>query len=144
MKIEIAPATPQAFRERAGWRYEPPFDLYDEDAKPVKNPERFWEARDEAGELVGFYYFERRGPTVKYGLGLRPELTGSGHGLDFVRAGVEFARKRFRPRRIVLEVFAFNERAVTVYERAGFQVTGQRRQTYRGRDVETIDMELRL
>ncbi|HET7855082.1 MAG TPA: GNAT family protein [Gaiellaceae bacterium] len=144
MKLEITPATPEGFRERATWRYEPPFELYDEEGKPVKNPERFWEARDEAGELVGFYYFERKGPTVKYGLGLRPDLTGSGHGLDFVRAGVDFARERFRPRRIVLDVFAFNERAVKVYERAGFRATGERRQKYRGREIETIDMELTL
>jgi [ribosomal protein S18]-alanine N-acetyltransferase len=141
VKLEISPATDESFRERAQWRYEAPFDLYDEDGKPVKNPERFFEARDETGALVGFYYFERSGPTVKFGLGLRPDLTGQGLGLEFVEAGVEFARDRFRPRRIVLEVFSFNERAVKVYERAGFHVTGRRIQPYRNRKIETIHME---
>jgi ribosomal-protein-alanine N-acetyltransferase len=144
MKLEISAATPAGFSERAEWRYEAPFDLYDEDGKPVKNPERFFEARDESGALVGFYYFERSGPTVKFGLGLRPDLTGRGLGLEFVEAGIEFARERFRPRRIVLEVFSFNERAVKVYERAGFEITGRRIQPYRNRKIETVDMELTL
>jgi RimJ/RimL family protein N-acetyltransferase len=142
--LAIAAATPEGFRERAEWRYEAPFDLYDEDGKPVKNPERFFEARDESGALVGFYYFERSGPTVKFGLGLRPDLTGQGLGLEFVEAGIAFAKERFRPRRIVLEVFSFNDRAVKVYERAGFEITGQRIQTYRNRKIETVDMELTL
>jgi ribosomal-protein-alanine N-acetyltransferase len=141
VKFEISPATDDGFRERAKWRYEAPFDLYDEDGQSVKNPERFFEARDETGALVGFYYFERSGPTVKFGLGLRPDLTGRGLGLEFVRTGVEFARDRFRPRRMVLEVFSFNERAVKVYERAGFHVTGRRTQPYRNRKIETIHME---
>ena len=144
MKFEISAATREGFRERAEWRYEAPFDLYDEDGKPVKNPDRFFEARDESGALVGFYYFERSGRTVKFGLGLRPDLTGMGLGLDFVEAGIEFARERFRPGRIVLEVFSFNERAVKVYERAGFEITGRRIQPYRNKKVETVDMELTL
>jgi [ribosomal protein S18]-alanine N-acetyltransferase len=141
VRLEISAATAEGFRERARWRYEPPFDLYDEDGKPVKNPERFFEARDESGTLVGFYYFEHSGPTVKFGLGLRPDLTGKGLGLEFVEAGVEFARERFRPKRIVLEVFEFNERAVRVYEKAGFRVTSRRIQPYRNQKIETVDME---
>ena len=61
---------------------------------------------------------------MEIGLGLRPDLTGRGLGLDFFRAGVEFARERFRPALIVLNVAAFNERAIAVYERAGFVRTG--------------------
>jgi [ribosomal protein S18]-alanine N-acetyltransferase len=142
VKLQIAPATDAGFRERARWRYDPPFDLYDEEDKPVKNPERFFEARDEHDGLIGFYSFERKGSTIKCGLGLRPDLTGRGLGLEFVTAGVDYARRRFRPERIVLDVFAFNERAVKVYERAGFRVTRRRLQRYRDRGkIETVDME---
>ncbi len=144
MKIEIVRATRRGFRERGTWRYPPPFDVYDEDSKPVKNPERFFEARDQDGALVGFYYFERRGRTVKFGLGLRPDLTGLGLGVDFVTAGMEFARDHYSAERMVLEVFSFNERALKVYERAGFRVTGRRKQVYRKRELETVDMEARL
>jgi ribosomal-protein-alanine N-acetyltransferase len=54
------------------------------------------------------------------GLGLRPNLTGQGLGLEYLRAGLEFARERFSPWRFTLSVATFNERAIEVYERAGF------------------------
>ena len=42
---------------------------------------------------------------------------------------------------MVLEVFEFNERAVKVYEKAGFRVSGRRIQTYRNQKIDTVDME---
>lgn len=114
----------------ASWRYPPPFDFYDGDVDPVLDPERFFEARDEAGELIGFYYFESNPPDLDYGLGLRPDLTGQGLGLDFFMAGLAFARERYRPRRVYLHVAEFNERARRVYERAGFSVVSSHVRTF--------------
>ena len=82
-------------------------------------------ARDESGTLIGFYYFERSGPTVKFGLGLRPDLTGGGRGLDFVRAVLDVGRARFAPPCFRLTVAAFNVRAQRVYARGGFRVVGR-------------------
>lgn len=125
----------------AEWRYERPYDFYDGDQEPVLNPERFFAARDETAELVGFYYFEQKGDALEYGLGLRPELVGRGLGPDFVRAGLEFGRLRFRPQRVILSVAAFNERARLVYERAGFHEVGRHIRSFqRWGDVEFIDM----
>jgi ribosomal-protein-alanine N-acetyltransferase len=73
---------------------------------------------DEA--LVGFFEFAVEDDVVEVGLGLRPDLTGRGLGADFLEAGLGFARERFRPARFQLRVAAFNERAIKVYERAGF------------------------
>ena len=87
MKLTIRPATPEMFAELRTWRYEPPYDFYDGDAEPVRNPERWYEARDEAGALVGNFYFEEKGDALEIGLGLRPDLTGRGLGLDFLVAG---------------------------------------------------------
>ncbi len=139
-RIELA--SPEAMAEIEGWAYEPPYDFYDGKHEPVRNPERFFSARDHDGSLVGFYYFELKGPILEYGLGLRPDLTGRGHGLDFVRAGLEFGRKRFRPEQIVLAVAAFNERAIAVYERAGFAETGRHVRSFpEFGDVEFVDMK---
>jgi [ribosomal protein S18]-alanine N-acetyltransferase len=142
VNLVIRQASLETLAAMAIWRYDPPYDFYDGDEEPVKNPERFFEVRDEQGVLVGFYYFEQRADALEYGLGMRPDLTGRGLGLGFVRAGLEFARRRFAPERIVLNVAAFNDRARIVYERAGFRLTGKHVRTFsRWGDVEFLEME---
>jgi [ribosomal protein S18]-alanine N-acetyltransferase len=142
VNLVIRQASLETLAAMAIWRYDPPYDFYDGDEEPVKNPERFFEVRDEQGVLVGFYYFEQRADALEYGLGMRPDLTGRGLGLEFVRAGLEFARRRFAPERIVLNVAAFNDRARIVYERAGFRLTGKHVRTFsRWGDVEFLEME---
>lgn len=115
--------------EISSWRYEPPYDFYDATADPsdlaeLLDPERregvYFSALEE-GHLVGFFQFEREDDTVDVGLGLRPDLTGTGLGVEFVQAGLEFARGRFSPGRFTLSVATFNKRAISVYERAGFR-----------------------
>jgi [ribosomal protein S18]-alanine N-acetyltransferase len=130
VEIEIQPTSAAAHELLATWRYPPPYDFYDGDVDPVLNPERFYEARDEAGELIGFYYFEPNPPDLDYGLGLRPDLTGRGLGLEFFQAGLAFARERYRPQRVYLHVAEFNERARLVYERAGFSVVSSHVRTF--------------
>jgi RimJ/RimL family protein N-acetyltransferase len=142
VKLSIEQATGSDFAEFESWRYEPPYDFYDGDAEPVLNPERFYTARDESGAIVGFYYFEAREDALYYGLGLRPDLTGRGEGLEFVLIGLEYGRELVRPRRATLSVAAFNERARIVYERAGFAVTGRHMRNFpKWGDVEFLDME---
>jgi ribosomal-protein-alanine N-acetyltransferase len=138
----VRPASPATLAALETWRYGPPYDFYDGDVEPVLNPERFFEVFAPDGSLVGFYYFEEKGEALEIGLGLAPELVGRGLGLEFFRAGVEFGRQRFRPAKVILAVAAFNERAIKVYERAGFVEIGRHvRQFERWRDVEFVDME---
>ena len=140
----IEQASPEVLAELERWTYEPPYDFYSGRGEPIQDPERFYGAFDQAGTLVGHYYFELQGDVLVYGLGLRPDLTGRGLGLEFFRAGLEFGRDRFRPARVVLAVAAFNERAIKVYERAGFEATGRHVRTFDWcGDVEFIDMEER-
>jgi len=122
-------------RAVAAWRYDPPYDFYDavadpEDLAELLDPAQR-EGRDFAvlsdpsdlgdlGDLVGFFMFKHEGDIVEVGLGLRPDLTGCGLGLSFLLAGLEFARERYAPTRFRLAVAAFNQRAIRVYERAGF------------------------
>ena len=143
MTYRIEPMDADGFAELASWRYEPPYDFYDGDVEPVLNPERFFAARDEAGALVGHFYFEEKGDVLEYGLGLRPELTGRGLGLEFFRAGLEFGKRRFTPASVTLAGAAFNVRAIRVYERAGFTETGRHMRTFeRFGAVEFVDMVL--
>jgi len=140
----VEPASSVSLAEVATWRYEPPYDFYNDDGKPVRNPERFFAVRDEDGRLVGSLYYEKREEGVFYGLGMRPDLTGRGLGLSFVRLGLEFAHERFPGRRVILDVADFNHRARKVYERAGFHVTGNHTKHFDGwGDVTLVDMEER-
>lgn len=112
----------------AAWRYEPPYSFYDADGdaddlalllgRETREGRYFSAFSGDA--LVGFFELRSDGDDVIVGLGLRPDLTGRGLGLAFVEAGLAFARERFGPSRFRLSVAAFNERAIRVYERAGF------------------------
>jgi [ribosomal protein S18]-alanine N-acetyltransferase len=137
----IAPLSPEERALLDGWRYDPPYEFYNGDDDPVLNPERFFVVRD-GDEVVGFYYFDEQKDTVEIGLGLRPDLTGKGLGLQFFLEGVAFARDRFPGRRVTLNVAAFNERAITVYERAGFRRTGEHVRTFdRWGEMPFVEME---
>jgi [ribosomal protein S18]-alanine N-acetyltransferase len=116
--------------EISGWHYEPPYDFYDatsdpDDLQELLDPKRrndaYFSVFDEGGVLVGFFQFEREGTMVDVGLGMRPDLTGQGLGIGYLLAGLEFARRRFSPDSFTLSVATFNERAILVYERAGFR-----------------------
>jgi len=113
----------------AAWHYPEPYAFYDwtadaDDLRELLDPElrgeAYWAARDEADALVGYFSFKPKDDAVEIGLGLRPDLTGQGLGAAFLAAGLDFARGRFSPERFTLAVATFNERAIKVYERAGF------------------------
>jgi [ribosomal protein S18]-alanine N-acetyltransferase len=125
------PMNDEEAREISGWRYDPPYDFYDATSDPgdlaeLLDPERrregaYYAAFDESDALVGFFQFEQKGRIVEVGLGLRPDLTGTKLGLGFMLGGLEFARRHFSPTGFRLSVATFNERAILVYERAGFR-----------------------
>ena len=115
-------------RQIAAWRYEPPYSFCDADADAddlalllgkESRDGRYFSAFSD-GALVGFFEFKSDGDDVIIGLGLRPDLTGRGLGLPFVEVGMAFSREHFRPSRFRLSVATFNERAIRVYQRAGF------------------------
>ena len=114
----------------AAWKYESPYSFYDwtadaDDLALLLDAEtregRYFSVVDVDGVLVGFFEFRVEASDVVVGLGLRPDLTGRGLGQRFVGAGIDFARERFAPARFRLSVATFNERAIRVYERCGFQ-----------------------
>ena len=116
------------------WRYQPPYDVYDLERFPLYAAVvlRWWNTLwgyevygvwGDEGDLVGTFMFTRADKGgVTLGLALRPDLTGKGLGLAFMQAGVDFARQRFSPTFLRLDVAEFNLRAIKVYERAGFQL----------------------
>ena len=77
--------------------------------------------RRDGDELVGFFNFVPAGDEVRIGLGMRPDLTGRGLAQPFIEAGLDYARREWRPRQFRLWVARWNERALRAYRRAGFR-----------------------
>ena len=72
------------------------------------------------------------------GLGER-EYWGKGYGTDAVRVVLRYTFTELNLRRVTLGVFAYNERAIRSYEKAGFKVEGLLRQ-YVARDGQRNDV----
>jgi len=135
--------------EISGWHYPPPYDFYDAtadagDLAELLDPElragHYLAAVGRGGAVVGFAQLVADGGTVDVGLGLRPDLTGRGHGARFLEAVLAEARSRHAPDRLTLSVAAFNRRAITVYERAGFAEVARRQHATNGGVHEFVMM----
>jgi [ribosomal protein S18]-alanine N-acetyltransferase len=129
------------------WKYEDEYSIYDysNEADHMLD-EQGWgtgifAVLDQAGELVGelsIEFIDQQGQYLEYldftnealisqrelwiGFGLRPDLTGRGHGIGFVLACVEYAlqNSHYVGEYIRLGVAKFNLRAIKTYQRAGF------------------------
>jgi RimJ/RimL family protein N-acetyltransferase len=131
------PLDADSAREVLSWRYDEPYDIYNADAQDLEadlalllDPRNAHHAITAAGDLLAFCCFgpEAQVPGGEYeaglldvGLGVRPDLTGQGHGDTYVRAVLDFAAEEFAPGGYRVTVAEFNERALRVWERACFR-----------------------
>lgn len=131
------------------WHYDGQYAYYDMNMLPVVAIHTllrlvgvtiYYAAFDGQHALIGFFSFVRHGETVEIGLALRPDLTGKGMGLEFVREGMAFARQTFQAARFSLTVATFNQRARRVYERAGFRPVRTFTASEKGRIYEFEEM----
>jgi [ribosomal protein S18]-alanine N-acetyltransferase len=132
------------------WQYEGEYSFYDmesdkEDLDEFLDPESRGETMFSVYEgeaLVGFFSIIKTGAGIyDIGLGLRPELTGNGRGSKFLTAGMGYIKSHFSPVKITLSVARFNERAIKVYRRIGFQDAGTFQQDTNGGTYEFLKME---
>ncbi|SDJ78774.1 ribosomal-protein-alanine N-acetyltransferase [Sediminibacillus albus] len=111
------------------WHYPGEYRFYDmeadkEDLVEFLDPDSRGDAYyivQKGGKLIGFFnFYEKQNNTIELGLGMKPEFTGKGMGLGFLKAGLDFAKTNFNPAAITLSVAAFNKRAIKLYEKTGF------------------------
>ena len=130
MQFIFTPMTVDYARAIVAWHYDGIYSFYDleqdrEDLEEFLHPkaweDKYFAVLNEEDGLIGFFSFSKEDKAVVVGLGLRPDHTGRGLGLEFVQAGLEFAGKRFAPSIFRLIVATFNQRAIRVYEKAGFR-----------------------
>ena len=134
--LEIIKMTPEYASLISTWKYEGIYSFYDGNADSIADymDGTHYVCINVTGDIIGYYCFgqEARIPTIEeyvynddfldVGLGLRPDLCGAGLGLSFFNKGIEFACKAYNTNNFRLSVAVFNERAIKVYQRAGFIV----------------------
>ena len=120
------------------WCYEPPYDMYNMAADDqvtgiaaLMDPGNcYYAMTDGKGELLGYCCFgsDARVPGGDYssaaldvGMGLRPDLTGQGHGHRYLDAIHAFAVRQFEATTFRVTVAAFNVRALHLCQQAGFR-----------------------
>ncbi|MGB7537941.1 MAG: GNAT family N-acetyltransferase [Anaerolineales bacterium] len=133
----IQPLIKQDALEIAGWKYDPPYDIYDHRPEEIEKDLRymldpangFFGIRAADGEVIGFCSFgkdaqvpggEYDGDALDIGLGLRPDRTGQGLGPAVIGEVREFAGRMYRPARFRVTIASFNIRARRAWEKAGF------------------------
>lgn len=116
----------------AGWRYEPPYDTYNvpDDGSPPSAEEGYLAIVDERDRLVAFLVVGAEGRVygqseeegvVDIGVGMRPDLTGCGHGRALAAAVAAHLGSYPRLRIAVLD---WNRRSQALARGVGFRETG--------------------
>jgi [ribosomal protein S18]-alanine N-acetyltransferase len=158
MNFNLRPITQTDAQTIAGWIYTPPYNFYnwnptDDPGKLLTSIPPFFVADDDDERLAGFVCFGAAAQVpggheanlydedlLDVGLGLRPDLTGRGLGQSFLAAALTFATTTFHPAGFRLTVAAFNERAIRVYKRAGFEERARFLNVSHGIETEFIVM----
>ena len=132
------------------WHYNDMYSFYNmendpEDLEEIITPklrgDKYYQVVDDQDELVGYFCLERLSEEkVEVGLGLRPDLTGRGLGLNFITEIEAFIQNDFNYRIVVLSVASFNKRAIKVYQRAGFKTDGSKLQKSNNGVYEFINL----
>jgi ribosomal-protein-alanine N-acetyltransferase len=155
MKFIFAPMNEEYANDIANWHYDDAYSFYDmaadEDDFRIFMDTSNWQsiikaALNEDDKLVGWASFYTENDEFWLSLGLRPDLTGQGLGEEFVTQCVEYAVSQYRLTKhtIKLAVALFNQRAIKVYQQAGFIETDRViRDTPIGK-VDFIEMERRV
>jgi len=139
----------QAKNIALNWHYEGKNSFYDvsadeEDLAEFLNPKERGDSYyivKVFEEEIGYFSFDDKGDSVDIGLGMKPKLTGKGLGLDFLKAGLNYAISKYNPKEITLSVATFNERAIKVYKKAGFEPIETFMQDTNGSRFEFLKMK---
>lgn len=136
------------------WKYSGSYSFYDitadeDDLEEFLDPDE-WDnsfvVLNEFEQLIGFYSYYFKEDIMWIGFGLKPELTGKGYGAEFVRVGIDFGLKKYDYEKdyLMLAVAKFNQRAVKVYQKLGFEISEEYLQKTNGGEYEFYKMKLDL
>lgn len=131
------------------WKYDGEYSFYDmtediEDYEEIISPllrenNYFQVIRND--ELFGFFVLEQTENIVDMGVGLKPELTGNGLGIQFIFLILNYIKENYSVPTVRLGVAKFNIRAQKVYEKAGFIKTREYEQPTNGATYTFVEMK---
>ncbi len=119
------------------WRYNPPYDFYNNELNLDNVRElldnAYYTVLDENERLVVFFCMGNSAKVpignqfgayseemVDIGIGMKPALTGQGHGGAFFSFVLGYIQDTYKEIPIRLTVAKFNQRAIHLYEKYGF------------------------
>ncbi|MEL6151160.1 MAG: GNAT family protein, partial [Chloroflexota bacterium] len=142
--------TPPHARAVIGWRYEPPYDVYNlhvadvaTEAAYMADPSNHYYSITQGADLIGHavFYHEARVPGGDYradaldvGWGLHPDMTGRGVGTEIVAQIMAFGRTQYGARRFRATVAAWNARGLKVCTNNGFSQADRFHHLHTGRE----------
>lgn len=139
MPLSIQPLTEAQIRDFIRWQYDDPYAMYamtdENEAESIAffsdEANGYFAIVDETGLLLGFCNFgadaqvpggDYTTEAIDVGMGMRPDLTGQGQGVDYAQAVFDFADKQFPHQPFRATIAEFNQRAQKVCLKHGFVV----------------------
>lgn len=139
MELNVNQMNYNEAKQISKWIYKEPYSIYSMDGSDNCIDEllngTYFSASDEENNLIGYYCFGESAQVpvgnqfgaynckdiIDIGLGINPNLCGQGLGLKFLNSGLDYARNNLSAKRFRLTVVTFNQRAIKVYQKAGFE-----------------------
>lgn len=132
------------------WHYPKPYDFYDmindeEDYQELITPEyrkeHYYQIVSDTNLIAFFGIFPLSDIKIELGLGLRPNLTGKGFGQVIFTVIEEFVSSHFNHyEEIILSVAEFNQRAIKLYSRLGYEKIGHKKVVTNGSVYDFLEM----
>lgn len=131
-------------REISEWRYSGEYSIYnlpswdkmveeDYSMTDAVRRDRYIGYVNKDGQLAGFVNLLDEGDSVFFGIGINPNLCDKGIGKIITKMALRESEKRFANKPVILEVRAWNKRAVNCYKSQGFEIVETKQQeTYIG------------
>lgn len=161
MTLLFRPMDAEGARTLIGWRYEPPYQVYHIELLPehmdmaiafLTDPiNAYCRIEGDDGSIEAFCCFghdaqvdggDYHEDALDLGLGVRPDLTGQHRGVIYTTALSNYAIETFSPRKLRVTIADFNQRALRVWQKAGFQHTQEFRSTSNGRGFVILTREV--
>lgn len=133
------------------WHYPEPYDFYDmandqddyeELIRSNRRKEYYYQIESDHQVIAFFGIFPLSDISIELGLGLRPDLTGKGLGQMVFTLIEHFIKLNFdQYQEIILSVAEFNQRAIKLYSKIGYEVAGHKKVSTNGSVYDFLEMK---